>query len=123
MSYQQKVIEELQDLYTSVPIAFVFEGDVFTTLEWSSTKKGKCYEIYPGKTGAPEGINSIEEGQEYYVGRCGDRVIAVVTDRVGPLYAKSDRTIEEVAENICIVLDVDPDEDNTMDNDDYGMWQ
>ena len=123
MSYQQKVIEELQDLYTSIPVAFVFEGGVFTTLEWSRTKKGKCYEIYPGKTGVPEGFYSIEEGQEYYVGSSGDRVVAVVTDRVAPLYAKHDRTIEEVAENICIALDVDPDCDSTMDNDDYGMWQ
>ena len=123
MSYQQKVIEELQDLYTSIPVAFVFEGDIFTTLEWSSTKKGKCYDAYPGKTGIPEGYDSIKEGLEYYVGSCGDRVIAVVTDRVAPLYAKHDRTIEEVAENICIVLDVDPDNDSSMDNDDYGMWQ
>ena len=123
MSYQQKVIEELQDLYTSIPVAFVFEGGVFTTLEWSRTKKGKCYEIYPGGSNVPEGFYSIEEGQEYYVGRCGDRVVAVVTGRVGPLYAKHDRTIEEVAENICIVLDRDPEHDNSMDNDDYGMWQ
>ena len=117
MSYQETVIKEIQDLYSGTPTAFIYEGAVFKTLEWSCTKKGKCYGI------TPEGFESIEEGQEYYVGRCGECVVAVETDRVGPLYAKHDRTIEEVAENICIVLDRDPEHDNSMDNDDYGMYQ
>ena len=124
MSYQENVIEELQELYSAVPAAFVFEGCIFQTSEWSRTKKGKCYVINKREgLGLPEGWFGIEEGQEYYVGRSGNRLVAVSVDRVAPLFAKNDRVVERVAENICHALDVEPEQDSSMDNDDYGMWQ
>ncbi len=124
MSYQKNVIEEIQELYSAVPTAFIFEGYVFQTTEWSSTKKGKCYVINKREgLGLPEGWFEIEEGQKYYVGRSGNRLVAVLVDSVEPLFAKNDRAIERVAENICYALDVEPEHDSSMDNDDYGYYE
>ena len=125
MSYQQSVLEELKELYSSVPTAFVFENLVYQTTEWSSTKKGKTYVTKSdSQSDVPEGYHDIEEGQEYYVGTCGGHVIAVLTGKVKPLFTKpSENALQSAAENICYALDVNPDHDSSMDGDDYGFYQ
>ena len=125
MSYQQSILEELKDLYSSVPTAFVFENAVYQTTEWSSTKKGKTYVMKPGsQSDVPDGYHDIEEGQTYYVGTCGDHVIAVLTDKVKPLFTKpSENALQSTAQNICYALDVNPNHDSSMDDDDYGYYE
>ena len=117
LTYKEKVINEIQELYSSVPEAFIFEGEVFKTAGWSCTKQNMCFNNAP-----PVGLDSIKEGQQYYIGLCGERVVAIAIEKVDPLFSKNNNTIEIVAENICCELDVDCDDDDTMDNDDYGYW-
>ena len=125
MSYQQSILEQLEELYNSVPTAFVFENAVYQTTEWSSTKKGKTYVIKSdGQSDVPNGYHDIEEGQTYYVGKCGDHVIAVLTDKVKPLFTKpSENALQWAAANICHALDINPFHDSSMDDDDYGYYE
>ena len=110
-NYKEQVIKEIQQLYRGVPVAFQYDGEVYKTTSWSRTKEGQVW------AEEPYGLDSIEEGEKYYVGRLGELFVAVRTEDVVPLFPKKDRNIEGVAVDIVFALDVaDSEEDSDFDN-------
>ena len=118
MSHKQAIIDEITELFRA-PEALLYEGYAYKVCTWGSCKS---YVTWPD--GAPEGWDDLQEETEFFVGRSGERFVAVAADdnTVMRLYGKNEDSIADAAESICYELDIEPDHDSSMDNDDYGMW-
>ena len=108
MSNKETIINEINDLFRS-PSALLYGGDAYKVVSWGSCKS---YLSWP--EGAPEGWDELEEGVEYFIGRSGDfrKVFLAADTEYTRLYAVSESSIEDLAENICYELDL---EDNEWD--------
>ena len=119
MSHKQAIIDEITELFRT-PEAFIYSDNVYKVCTW-----GACKSYLTWPEGAPEGWDDLDEETEFFVGRSGQRFVVVAADnnRVMRLYGKNEDSIADAAESICYELNIEPDNNSTMGNDDYGMWE
>ena len=103
MSNKETIVNEIEYLFRT-PTALLFNGNAFKVVQW-----GRCKSYLTWPDGAPEGWDDLPEKTEYMIGKCGDRLAVFIADSRDyiRLYAADEKSIEEVAENICYELDLE----------------